>query len=61
MNSVLKEKTNWPEFNRKVKSLVDQQREEVEKATGGGGMYELVPVYESLQVKDGKWWRMTGD
>ena len=54
MNSVLKEKTNWPEFNHKVKSLVDQQREEVEKATGGGGMYELVPVYESLQVKDGK-------
>ena len=41
-----------------MKSLVDQQREEVEKAVVGGGMYELVPMYESLQVKDGKWWRM---
>ena len=60
MNSALKEKTNYTkmqcvEFNCKTKSSVDQQREEVEKAIVGGGIYELVPVYESLQVKDGKW------
>ena len=53
MNSPFKEKTNytkmqWPEFNQKMKSLVDQQREEIEKAIVGGGIYKLLLVYESL-------------
>ena len=53
MNSAFKEKTNytkmqWPEFNHKMKSFVDQQREEVEKAIVYGGRYELLPVYESM-------------
>ena len=35
--------------------------EEVDKAIVGGGIFELVPAYEPLQVKDDKWWEMTQD
>ena len=64
MNALLKEclgykKHQWGLFNAKVKEIVNQQQQEVEKALNGYGEYRLRPQYTSLAVTEEKWFRLS--
>ena len=63
MNRVLKEAVKWkksqlPEFITKMKTVVDQQREEVEKAVISTGEYTLKPRFGGLRVDQSTFYRM---
>ena len=54
INVVVKQKINfkqtkWPEFNHKLKELVNRQREECIRALSGRGKYKLCTSYDHLQ------------
>ena len=64
INAVLKQKVNfkqteWPEFNHKLKELVNRQREECIRALSGRGKYKLCRLYDHLQTEPNKWTKMT--
>jgi len=52
-------KHQWALFNAKMKELVKQQQQEVQKAIIGFGQYRLRPQYSSLSVTEEKWFRMS--
>ena len=64
VNAMLKEclgykKHQWASFNSKIKEMVKQQQQEVEKAIIGYGQYQLRPQFSYLAVTEEKWFRMT--
>lgn len=55
LSAVIKEKVDykkhqWPIFNDKMKQLVDQSQQEVEKAIIGTGRYQMKEQYRHLIV-----------
>ena len=52
-------KHQWALFNSKIKDMVKQQQQEMEKAIIGYGQYQLRPQFSSLAVTDDKCFRMT--
>ena len=66
MNSVIKKqvaykKTQWPEFVREMKELVDSQRSEIIRALSGRGRYRLTENYQRLGVSLDEWNKMRSD
>ncbi len=66
LNNVIKQhvhykSSEWPEFNRSLKRLIDGKREEVIRALSGRGQYRLQQRYSHLQVDELKWQRMRPD
>ena len=64
VNAMLKEclgykKHQWALFNSKIKEMVHQQQQEVEKAIIGYGQYRLRPQFSFLAIAQEKWFRMT--
>ena len=64
INRVIKRKTNyktseWPEFCRLAKELVDEQESEIEKAVLGIGEYRFDDEYSHLEVPLTKWSSMS--
>ena len=64
INAKLKEclgykKHQWALFNAKMKELVKQRQQEVQKAIIGFGQYRLRPQYSSLSATEEKWFRMS--
>jgi hypothetical protein len=49
----------WPIFNDKVKMIVQQQQQEVEKALIGCGEYQLRSNYSYLAVPELQWFKMS--
>ena len=52
-------KHQWGVFNEKVKRIVEQQQQEMEKAIIGYGEYRLHPQYSFLAIREEKWFKMT--
>ena len=66
MNAMLKnevsfKKTQWSEFVDQMKSLVEEQREEVIRALSGRGRFRLVESYRHLSVSTDEWNKMRSD
>ena len=64
INRVIKRKTDyktteWPDFCRLARELVDDQESEIEKAIIGVGEYKLSDGYEHLQIPVSKWSSMS--
>ena len=64
INSLLKDslgykKHQWGLFNNKIKQLVKQQQQEVEKVLIGLGVCEMRQQYSFLSVPEEKWFRMS--
>ncbi len=64
INALLKESLNykkqqWAIFNEKMKKIVDQQQQEVEKSIIGYGEYQLRGHYSFLAVPEEKWFSMS--
>ena len=64
VNTVFKEcvnykKEQWGVFNQKMKKMVQQQQQEVEKAIIGCGKYCIRTEYNFLSITEDKWFRMT--
>lgn len=64
INRLIKRKVNykatqWPDFCRQAKEIVEEQQNEVEKAVIGIGEYRLKPAYRHLEVPVHKWNTMT--
>ena len=57
--SINAKKHQWGLFNNKVKQLVKQQQQEVEKVLIGYGVCELRQQYSFLSVAEDKWFRMS--
>ncbi len=63
-NAAIKEKVNyqkseWPQFNAKMKEFVDSQMKEAEKAIIGFGEFRVRDEYKHLVVPVEKWNRMS--
>ena len=64
INRVIKRKTDyktseWPEFCRLAKELVDDQESEIEKAVIGIGEYRFDDEYAHLEIPLAKWSSMS--
>ena len=64
INAAIKEKVNywkseWPQFNAKMKELVDSLVQEAEKAITGFGEFRIRDEYKHLVVPVEKWNGMT--
>ena len=64
INRVIKQKTGyksseWPEFCRLAKELIEDQQSEVEKAVIGVGEYRFCEEFKHLEIPLGKWSSMT--
>ena len=64
INRVIKQKTSyksseWPEFCRLAKELVEDQQSEVEKAVIGVGEYQFCEEFKHLKIPLSKWSSMT--
>ena len=63
-NNILKQHVNrksssLPEFVDKMKELLTEQRNEIEKAVASCGEYRVVPQYSNLACDRQKWFKMT--
>ena len=54
-------KTQWPEFVKEMKQLVDAQRSEIIRALSGRGCYRLAEGYRQLEVSIEAWSKMRPD
>ena len=66
INATLKRKVDykeseWPEFIKIVKDLVESQRQEVIRSLSGRGQYRLLPQYNHLGVTVQQWTTMNPD
>ena len=66
INAVLKRKVNfkeseWSEFNRQLKEIVDEQREETIRVLSGRGQYRLCKPYHRLEANPQGWIQMSTD
>ena len=66
MNAMLKDcvcfkKQKWAIFNSIIKTAVNKQQQEFEKAIIGLGQYCLQKQYSFLSISADKWFRMTTD
>ena len=66
VNSVLKKGVNykesqWPEFVKRMKDVVDAQRDEIIRALSGRGQYRLCEQYRHLGVPLEEWNKMRPD
>ena len=64
INRVIKRKTGykaseWPEFCKLAKELIDEQKNEIEKAVVGVGEYRFCDEFKHLQLPLFKWSSMT--
>ena len=64
INSVLKSKVDYkksdlPNFVDKMRSLVDEQQQELERAICKRGKYRFTSQYQHLEVEEGKWFNLT--
>ena len=64
MNRVIKQKTNykmseWPDFCCLAKQLIDEQKNEIEKAVIGVGEYRFDEHFKHLQIPLSKWFSMS--
>ena len=64
INAAIKEKVNyqkseWPQFNAKMKEFVDNQTREAEETIIACGEYRIHDSYKHLVVQVEKWNRMT--
>ena len=57
MNAVLKSKVDYKksEFLEKLKSVIDDQEREIERALINRGKYQLCDDYKKLEVKEDHW------
>ena len=53
--------SEWPEFIKIVKDLVESQRQEVIRSLSGRGQYRLLPQYNHLGVTVQQWTTMNPD
>jgi hypothetical protein len=63
-NKLLEEEVQYkssqlPEFVDKMRSLMEGQRQEIERAIIGSGEYRLRNEYRNLAVESSKWFKMT--
>jgi len=63
LNNLLKrkvdfKKSEWPQFNKTLRSAVQEQQAEFEKALFGQGEYELVADFKHLEVPHSRWLQM---
>ena len=49
------------ELTEKLREVIDEQEKEVERAIIGRGKYRFKEEYQSLQVAENKWFKMTTD
>ena len=66
VNNLLKRKVDfkrseWPHFNKVLRTLVDEQNAEFQKAIFGEGEYEFAAEFKHLQVPNLDWMQMTPD
>ena len=50
--------SEWPQFNKAVKELVKQQREEIIRALSDRGQYSLIQQFSHYLVSPSKWAKM---
>ena len=51
----------WPEFNEKLRKLIDSKHEEMVRSLSGRGLYRLSALYSQLGVEPELWLRMRPD
>ena len=66
LNAVLKRKVNYkknelPAFVDHLKSLIDEQERELERAVIGRGKYRFRREFQYLQIEEEVWFRMSRD
>ena len=66
INAVLKGKVNYkknelPAFVHHLKSLIDEQERELERAVIGRGKYRFRREFQHLQIEEDLWFRMSRD
>ena len=66
LNAVLKRKVNYkknelPAFVNHLKSLIDEQERELERAVIGRGKYRFRREFQHLQIEEEVWFRMSRD
>ena len=66
VNAVIKQHVQykascWPEFNEKLRKLIDSKHEEIIRSLSGRGMYRLTVQYSQLAVEPEIWLKMRPD
>ena len=66
LNNLIKRRVNfkrseWPQFNKILRSITEEQQAEFEKSIFGEGEYELVDEFKYLEVPHLRWIQMNPD